>query len=212
MVVSWWVNIEKHEIVFAYTIGLLNIWQEPKIKRSTVTNTTYPQIIYDVELNRALYGTTHLHLILMSIALLIGASLIVDPRNLQHRLTIYLTTFVLFVNFFTQIKERLLFHIGLTKAEYLFFYLANISVMFLIASIIESELGNWFRERAVPTSLGDLLSILISLGLIILCSLPLLYSVIMISSLSYGLVSKLFLHKECRKEYQNLGAKNCGAI
>ena len=211
----WWSNIKelKAENV-SYDIRLLNVWKEPKFKKFTITNTTSPQIIYNIEFNRACYGIIYVRLIPILLFLLIGASLIIEPKDLQNRLTIYLTIFVFTVGFSNEIKEYLPFHMGLTNAERLLYFLVITQSIFLICSIMTSELQRWYKEYAGLVSLvGDSSSILFSLclGVILPWSFPSWrYFIKIVVSLSYGLVIRLLLSKEYHnlsKEYHNLRVK-----
>jgi len=211
----WWSNIKelKAENV-SYDIRLLNVWKEPKFKKFTITNTTSPQIIYNIEFNRACYGIIYVRLIPILLFLLIGASLIIEPKDLQNRLTIYLTIFVFTVGFSNEIKEYLPFHVGLTNAECLLYFLVITQSIFLICSIMTSELQRWYKEYAGLVSLvGDSSSILFSLclGVILPWSFPSWrYFIKIVVSLSYGLVIRLLLSKEYHnlsKEYHNLRVK-----
>ena len=207
----WWGSIKELEAEDVYyDIRLLNVWEEPKFKKFTITNTTYPQIIYNIEFNRACYGIIHVRLIPILLFLLIGASLIIEPKDLQNRLTIYLNVFIFTIGFFIEIKEYLPFHVGPTNAEYLLLFLTTISVLFSVCSIVASELQDQSKKHSASISLaGDLIPTIISfifslwLEKHIHWSLPLWYFILIIFSLSCGLIIRLFRSKK----YQNLRVK-----
>ena len=155
-----------------------------------------------------------MRLIPILLFLLVGASLIIEPKDLQNRLTMYLTIFVFTVGFSNEIKEYLPFHMGFTNAERLLYFLVITQSIFLICSIMTSELQRWYKEYADLISLvGDLSSILFSLclGVILPWSFPSWrYFIKIVVSLSYGLVIRLLLSKEYHnlsKEYHNLRVK-----
>lgn len=136
----WWGQIGRIEGKNVYyTHGrLLNAWQEPAWKSESYSG-TYPQIIFDIPFVRSQYSTEPFWIIIFSMCLLIGGSLLISPQKLEHRISIYLTTFIFIIGFLFQIKDSLPFHIGYTKAELILLYLAIINCVYIITSIITSE-------------------------------------------------------------------------
>lgn len=195
----WWGEIKKlkaENVYYAYG-KLLNEWEEPTFENYTITNATYPEIIYNIQFNRSSYTVVPFHLVTLSIFFLIGGSLILSPKKLGDRLRIYLTAFIFIIGFLFQIKGYLPLHIGFTKAELIFFSLAIISTIFVIESMITSEIQGWYEKHAVLISLaGDLGIILLSLKIISLTSLPIEYFRIIILSLFYGWALRFFLGRE----------------
>jgi hypothetical protein len=197
----WWGQIDQLEGENAYyTHGrLLNVWQKPVWTSKTI-NGTYPQIIYDIQFDRSQYSTDPLWFIVVSMCFLIGGSLIIPPQKLEQRISIYLTTFIFIIGFFFQVKDFLPFHIGFTKAELIFLYLAITSSVFLVFSIIASAFLEKFKKWGLLTSvIIDSLAVVIWAWLFSLIKLPIEHLTIILIALLYGIILRILLRPKDKK-------------
>ncbi len=186
---------------------LKNTWNDPPtlyFSNSTTGQYDLPILVNTIILERNDQSTLPLTLLIVTLFSVLGGTLIVEPSKLNERLTVFLAVFIFVAGFYFSLGSFVPYRYGFTIAEGLFLSLVIGSAFFTIGSFVAKSIGT--QVRKVRFSNNVLNFTIVNIGLIIdfvaallvcyvvsgyLSMMPILISLSIISSISYGLLLRI---------------------
>lgn len=209
--VAWWSKIDDLQIndPFLTDYRLHSVWEDPKILNKMANYTSeYPEVSVNLQLTRNTDDRLPVILPILALFFMLGATLSVDSKtHLRSRLTVYLTSFVFIVGFFSTLGSWIPLRFGFTIAELMVITLTLGTVALVISSFISTSLSEHHRQVLISicADLGAVLSIFILLLSVfrvrytqtpVLLSIPVSDSILVVIGVVYGLAIRMYLNRK----------------
>ena len=175
----YWSKVDKIENGPVYLFPLLKRdWVISKSETySSFKNKTLPEVDYHIVIRRSAYGKGVIASILYSMITLVGITFMLPAYDLDNRTKIYLGVLMFNLGFLFKIRDYAPFSIGPTLSEATIFFINNLIVVLIAASVIGYVIHRFIVKNQQVKNQDERMS------MILINFIEILFLIIFISSL-----------------------------